>query len=340
MPQETTGSEPAVVFTPAPAFDLLAACHVAVDPSHHGFARDWLDAAVKGAPGEVSEATRLLQALPLSGLELADLFASHWSRQPGEVLKALSETPSERVKAVLLEDTVSTPLPEGAGDAEETARYLINERPWVLKADREAILLAVNDPAGVRDAMVTLGRHLAPAVNSQLEKLGGPYEEATEALKRGYTESGLAPLEYAEREMDKTFVNRGPYRAYYFIPSWFLAPHSLRVWDDERCFVVLGGATRAVRAEEQAEELASLFGLLADKNRLLILNMLAEMPRYGRQMAPRLGLTPATVSHHLDALSQAGLLEVRTAGKMKYFSLSRANLDKALQAFDDFLVNR
>jgi biotin operon repressor len=59
------------------------------------------------------------------------------------------------------------------------------------------------------------------------------------------------------------------------------------------------------------EAKADFFKALGHPARLLILNLMRLGPRHGEELATILGLNPATVSHHLAKLTEAGLIESR-----------------------------
>jgi ArsR family transcriptional regulator len=59
------------------------------------------------------------------------------------------------------------------------------------------------------------------------------------------------------------------------------------------------------------EARADLFKALGHPMRLLILNLLQSAPRHGEELAAILRLSPATISHHLMKLAEAGLAESR-----------------------------
>lgn len=69
-------------------------------------------------------------------------------------------------------------------------------------------------------------------------------------------------------------------------------------------------------------KLASIMNTLGSKSRFDILARLSEGPQYGRELAANLGLTPATVSHHINALLAEGLIKLDTSGKRIYYSLN------------------
>jgi len=75
--------------------------------------------------------------------------------------------------------------------------------------------------------------------------------------------------------------------------------------------------------DEDAEATARVFKTLADPARVKIVNLLAGggEPVCACEFIPALGLTQATVSHHLKKLTDVGLLEREQRGKWAYFSL-------------------
>jgi ArsR family transcriptional regulator, arsenate/arsenite/antimonite-responsive transcriptional repressor len=77
-------------------------------------------------------------------------------------------------------------------------------------------------------------------------------------------------------------------------------------------------------ADTEASATAQLFKALAEPARIKIVNLLArrDEPVCACEFIPALGLTQATVSHHLKKLTEAGLLEREQRGKWAYFSLN------------------
>jgi ArsR family transcriptional regulator len=76
--------------------------------------------------------------------------------------------------------------------------------------------------------------------------------------------------------------------------------------------------------EAEAGATAQLFKALADPARVRIVNVLATAgePVCACEFVPSLGLSQATVSHHLKKLTDAGLLDREQRGKWAYFSLN------------------
>jgi ArsR family transcriptional regulator len=76
--------------------------------------------------------------------------------------------------------------------------------------------------------------------------------------------------------------------------------------------------------DDHADATAAVFKALADPARVKIVNLIArsDEPVCACEFIPVLGLTQATVSHHLKKLTDAGLLEREQRGKWAYFDLN------------------
>lgn len=82
--------------------------------------------------------------------------------------------------------------------------------------------------------------------------------------------------------------------------------------------------------EENLEARAGLFKALGHSTRLLILNLVAIQPRHGEELAAILSLNPATISHHLAKLTEAGLVVSEKKQYYQSYSLNGDLLQKKL----------
>lgn len=88
--------------------------------------------------------------------------------------------------------------------------------------------------------------------------------------------------------------------------------------------------------EAKAAELEVVIKALADRQRLRIVNMLLRAEGEAVcvcEFEPFLGLSQATVSHHLKVLVEAGLVEREGRGNRGYFSLVPGALDSVRDVF-------
>jgi predicted transcriptional regulator len=79
--------------------------------------------------------------------------------------------------------------------------------------------------------------------------------------------------------------------------------------------------------ESRTQELLDFFKALADANRLKLIGVLAQRPSTVEQLAAMLELRPSTISHHLAALAQAGLVSARAEGYYNVYQLETAALE-------------
>jgi hypothetical protein len=78
------------------------------------------------------------------------------------------------------------------------------------------------------------------------------------------------------------------------------------------------------------EKRADFFKALGHPVRLLIVNLVQSKPRHGEELALIIGLNPATISHHLTILTEAGLLSAHKDQYYQTYSLVEGVLGKSL----------
>lgn len=74
-------------------------------------------------------------------------------------------------------------------------------------------------------------------------------------------------------------------------------------------------------------EIGSLMAALAEPRRLAMLDLLAQCERNVETLAHMLGLGVTTVSHHLQVLKKARLVDERSEGRYRYYRASSMALD-------------
>jgi ArsR family transcriptional regulator, arsenate/arsenite/antimonite-responsive transcriptional repressor len=99
------------------------------------------------------------------------------------------------------------------------------------------------------------------------------------------------------------------------------------------CCTPLAGSSLGL---EQAAQLETVLKALADRQRLRIVNMLLRAGGEAVcvcEFEPVLGLSQATVSHHLKVLVGAGLVAREGRGNRSYYSLLPGALDSVRNVF-------
>lgn len=95
----------------------------------------------------------------------------------------------------------------------------------------------------------------------------------------------------------------------------------------EQCCAPLGG--RASLTTAGAQSLARHLAALAEPNRLRIVAELAAEDCCGlttRELSPMLGLTEATMSHHLHQLADSGIVRKARDGRRVVYTLDPATM--------------
>lgn len=91
---------------------------------------------------------------------------------------------------------------------------------------------------------------------------------------------------------------------------------------------------QAVAARFDVATLTRVFDALSDANRLRIVSLLAERERSGAELSEALGISAALTCHHLKTLEEAGIVERRREGQVKYTVL---NPDVLARCFEQVL---
>jgi DNA-binding transcriptional ArsR family regulator len=97
---------------------------------------------------------------------------------------------------------------------------------------------------------------------------------------------------------------------------------AVRIVDRDR----VADVRASMPAGEQVEELADVFGLLADPGRLRVLVALLEGEMCVCDLAAAAGASESAASHHLRLLRAHRVVQVRRSGRMAYYRLADAHV--------------
>lgn len=94
-------------------------------------------------------------------------------------------------------------------------------------------------------------------------------------------------------------------------------------------WIVLGVYSDRIFGKDALKERANkFFKVLSDKKRIKMIELLAQKPWYGHEMAKKLKLTPATVSYHLSLLLELNMVNFNRNENRMYYSLNREKVDE------------
>ena len=86
------------------------------------------------------------------------------------------------------------------------------------------------------------------------------------------------------------------------------------------------------------KELAELLKILSDESKLEILSLLKERRYYGGELAKKLKLTTATISHHMSILVNNGLVTISKEQNRGYYALNEEAVRRLLSRTEELLL--
>lgn len=134
-------------------------------------------------------------------------------------------------------------------------------------------------------------------------------------------------------------------RQWIFVPSYWISPLvSIDPLEDGNTFFIFGGRpadVSLVPGENVPEGLLRAFKAIGDPTRLRILKYLAQENITPAEIARRLRLRAPTVTHHLNVLRLAGLVNLTLEdGNDRQYTARMEAIKEIIAGFDDFLADK
>lgn len=82
----------------------------------------------------------------------------------------------------------------------------------------------------------------------------------------------------------------------------------------------------SIKKELTKENILEITKILADPTKLEIIKLLAKGRAYGKELVDETGLTPATISHHMQALNHANFVSVHLEMNKTYYQLEKEHI--------------
>lgn len=145
------------------------------------------------------------------------------------------------------------------------------------------------------------------------------------------------PLSYAQALFGKAFYNIADWTRYEFVYVYCLYPQRLRLMNDQTNILLLAAYDKEMTDSEELDAIKHAMKVISDPTRLSILRMIYANPMFGKEIAAKLGLTTATVSHHLESLKKVALIHVERDKNTKYFSANQRAFNMLIQNLDKYI---
>jgi DNA-binding transcriptional ArsR family regulator len=220
-------------------------------------------------------------------------------------------------------------------------------------ADPERLLAIIAHPSQTRDRLVDLIHDLTGTViEPLLPELLTISKAADARLREDFAHS---PEEFATSRVPLE-VRAGAVERALFWPSAFLGNGSVTITIDAPPMAliaygaeepsrvprapapVVGVSTDIAPAIAPPETYQDVYRLLADPVRWSLIQLLVTAPRYGQELAELLGLSIATISHHLNGLKKLDLVDIRREEHRLYYHLRTDRLRALLSGAEQRLL--
>lgn len=110
---------------------------------------------------------------------------------------------------------------------------------------------------------------------------------------------------------------------------------------EDRCYYgLLSGLlmTYGRNMKHSKEEILMKLKALSDNSKLEIITSLKISPKYNLEIAQHLGLSAATMSHHMNALLNCGFVDVEKKDGKVYYHLQRENIKEFVKELEQTII--
>lgn len=359
------------MFACLPVADCLLALHLIANQIEAGSAagerrRFALRAALTTEQQRETEAL-FGAAFPFGALAFPMLHALPDARDPAALVAAVRALPEAAIAAHALTcgGTLAADAPLGPG----VLRSLAEDGDWAREyvrrflhpapADPEPVIAAVRHPARARQRLALLLDDLfATAFAPALPALRAPEQEADARMRAVFARD---PAAFVAARLADAGAGAGETPRLVVWPSAYLGAGWATIAPPVRPLLP-GGAIRSIaygtetlpapapakqptEAGAVAPEIAppetyqEVYRLLADPARWALLRLLVARPCYGQELAELLGLSIATVSHHLNGLKKLDLVTIERAEHRLYYHLRTDRLRALLAGAESGLLD-
>ncbi|WP_433939864.1 ArsR/SmtB family transcription factor [Paenibacillus lautus] len=193
------------------------------------------------------------------------------------------------------------------------------------------LMILVNDPLErIQTLTAIVNRHLAAFERARLEiqkpldKLIQKHRQTVQKQEGGHFFKFVEVFEYQKA----------------FVYPTLIMPLSQILYRDYCYYGLLVDALPIQNTKNDGSEDLLLLRLKAmgDKSKLQILASLKTSPKYNLEIAEHLGLTAATMSHHMNVLLACGLVAIEKKNGKVYYHLDQEKIKSFLGDLEQFLL--
>lgn len=334
MPLDMDKIAPSIKVKSSLAIELAAAIHYLSDRTHHCFSDKLANSMLNKLSIDSLKMLKILAGMRLQGLELFEFIIKERAFDDIELLtsRISSYDDVNFIYTLLGEVLEQSTIQEVMADKRELNRLML-EKPGLTNCHiKDFELLFYNTRSFKADIVNLINEMNNNVVLSKYDSLKEDYCKHIEKTKDRLRDK--KPIDVAQEIMDRQFKRVYDFKEFYFIPSYFISPHKIRVFCTDAQMVVFALELKENPINEVGDRISLVFKIISDRTRLEILRAIIAEPTYGKLLAEDLNLTTATISHHVEVLKSIKLITEKRNKNIKYFE---ANEDEIKKLFDEGL---
>lgn len=336
---QTNADIPKVNMLTSATIEVIAAIELLADIRHHEFAREWADKTISNLSDKSIKTLEVLRSITS---KISGLFEFILEYRVFNDVEALCQLILECERMEFIYKFFSEEI------SKEDIKLLINDKKklsdiiddiaWLINGDDSGIKYVLYKTDDFKKDISNLMQELyTEDFIEQLKTLESLYSQSMEVISKKLTDRN--PLDLCQEIMGKKFRRISNYKEYIFVPSYFISPHQIRIFNQEALLLVFDIRRDTYNNNERVENVSKALSIISDRTRLQILKQLIVGPAYGKLLARRLDLTTATISHHLDQLKSINLVTEERVKNIKYFKANIGEVDKLLGEMKKYLFN-
>jgi DNA-binding transcriptional ArsR family regulator len=320
--------------------ELIAAIHYLSDRGHHSFGEKLGSTLLNVLSIDSLKMLKILSGMRLQGLELFEFVIKERAFDDVELLmERLSQYRDvdfiyNFLGEVLEHDRIQS-ISQGAYSLEK----LQEEKPRLVNENIRGFEHLFFNTSQFRTEVIHLIREMNNSILiSKLATLKQDYCKQAEKVRCKLKDKN--PMEVSQEIMDRQFKRVYNFNKYYFVPSYFISPHKIRVFCSDAQIIVFALDQNQSAINEIGDKVSLVFKIISDRTRLEILREIIVEPTYGKLLAEKLNLTTATISHHIEVLKSINLIGEKRLKNIKYFEANEEEIRKLFEGGLEYLFKK
>jgi len=321
----------------SPVIELVCAVHLLTDPAHHQFEIKWAEEVLSILSEDELEALQSIKHYPAGGIEFLNYVLENKELFSIEkFIRHIENSDDTDFFFYLLNESIDKEKIEKAF-VNNNERYKIQEKiKWIV--EENVLMYFFDNPGEVKEKAVKILKTIyEKGLQDRFQQDKIRLEEGVNYVNDFIGKDSIEiVLEKITGKPKRIFAG---YKEYYIIPSYFVSPRLIRIYSNDKLYMVFDCRLTRDKKEALLDELSNLLKVIDDKSRMEILRILVNNKSYGKALSDIIGISTPTVSHHLEVLKQAGLVKEEKIRNIKYFYADKDRLKKVIDDINKYFFS-